>query len=419
MTLVNIAKRWVSDDEDKFWSFIGRQFGFEKSAEETLRGTMCNAIYETMKSNNRFFSVDPKSGKREYYSTIMAHSLAPRESMFSLFDFLADFYENNLRGIVAKEDPALAAMSDELQRLFADCPNPGAVVVKGKYSGLRIGLAVLLRKRPIFFRNFAGDILAGLERLYSGSRLENRTYLDELLNCWFHKNSSSPVKPALSGKFPTAMEYGDIRPFYEVTNSGAIELVIPDFRLKHEPDRSPDVFAEIVCGRGLSREALGIYGDEFSWTAEGKRFFLFGMSDFASRKDLQIRVKIFADGRMIYASKTSLIREVIAFEGYEELPVQNIGRGIFSFFTTSDRELSFEESGDDRIVRSASGQMRAVKFSERYGLTLDGHIVCSDFKDESVRISVSGDPCGGVTYLCGGGEYKVYGGDISITARVP
>jgi hypothetical protein len=261
--------------------------------------------------------------------------------------------------------------------------------------------------------------LARLDRLYSGSRLENRTYLDELLNSWFHNNSSAPVKPTRAGKFQTALEYGDIRPFYEVTNSGAIELVIPDFRLKHESNSSPDVFAEIVCGRGLSREALDVYGDEFSWTAGGKRISLSAMSDFASRKDLQIRVKIFVDGRMAYDSRTSLFREVIAFEGYGELPVQNIGTGIFSFFTTADRELSFEESGDDRIVRSASGQMRAVKFSERYGLTLDGHIVCSDFKDESVKIFASANPCDGVTYLCGGGEYKVYSGDISLTARVP
>jgi hypothetical protein len=419
VTLVNIAKRWVSDDEDKFWNFIGRQFGFEKSAEETLRGTMCNAVYETMKSNNRFFSMDTKTGKREYYPTIMAHSFAPRESVFSLFDFLADFYRNNLRGVIVKEDPALVAMSDEMQKLFADCQDPGAVTLKGGYSGIRAGLAVLLRKRPIFFRNFAGDILAGLDRLYSGAEIENGTYLDELLNCWFHKKNLAPVKPSRPGNLPTAAEYGDIRPFYEVTNSGAVELAIPDFRLKHESSRPPEVFAEIACGAGVSREALGVYGDEFSWTAEGKRISLFAMSDFASRKDLQIRIKIFADGRMAYDSKTSLFREVIAFEGYRELPVQNIGTGIFSFFTTGDRELSFEKSGDDRIVRSASGQMRAVKFSERFGLMLDGHIVCSDFKDESVKVFVSADPCDGVTYLCGGGEYNVYGGDISLTARIP
>ncbi|MDR2780691.1 MAG: hypothetical protein LBB28_06155, partial [Synergistaceae bacterium] len=395
-------------------------FGFEKSAEETLRGTMCNAVYETMKSHNRFFSIEPKTGKREYYAAIMAHSLAPRESMFSFFDFLSDFYANNLRGAIVKGDPALAAMPDEMQRLFEDCPeDPGAAVLKGRYSGLLTGLAVLLRKRPIFFRNFAGDILEKLDRLYSGGRIENRTYLDELLNCWFHKKTSVPAGSLRAAKLPIAMEYGDIRPFYEVANSGAVELVIPDFRLKRESSRSPDVFAEIVCGGGFSREPLGIYGDEFSWSAEGRRISLFAMSDFASRKDLRIRVKILMDGRTVYDSKTSLFREVIAFKGYGELPVQNIGTGIFSFFTTGDRELSFERSGDDRIVSSASGQMRAVKFSERFGLILDGHIVCSDFKDESVEILISPNPSDEVTYLSGGGEYKVYSGDVSVTARVP
>ncbi|MDR1509798.1 MAG: ATP-binding protein [Synergistaceae bacterium] len=419
VTLVNIAKRWISDDENKFWNFIGRQFGFEKSAEETLRGTMCNAIYETMKSNNRFFSIDPKTGKREYYATIMVHSLAPRESIFSFLDFLADFYRNNLRGLLVKGDPALTSMTGEMQRLFSDCPNQGAVELKGEYSGLMTGLVVLLRKRPVFFRNFAGDILAGIGRLNSVGRIENRTYLDELLNCWFREKHAVPVKPPRAAGFQTVMEYGDIRPFYEVTNSGAIELVIPDFRLNLESNSSPDVFAEILCGGGFSREALGVYGDGFSWTAEGKRSPLFSMSDFASRNDLQIRVKIFVNGETAYDSGTSLCREVIVFEGYTELPVQNIGSGIFSVFTTGDRELSFDESGDDRIVRSSSGQMRAVKFTERFGLSLDGHIVCSDFKDESVKISVSGEPCGGVTYLYRGGEYKVYGGNISLTARVP
>jgi hypothetical protein len=419
VTLVNIAKRWVSDDEETFWNFIGRQFGFEKSAGETLRGTMCNAIYETMKSHNRFFSLDPKTNKREFYTTIMAHSLAPRESMFSFFDFLADFYKNNLRGFVAEGDPALGSMTGEMQKLFADSPEPGAAVIKDKYSGLLRGLVVLLLERPVFFKNLAADVLAKLDRLHSGARLENRTYLDELVNCWFQKKTSVPAKPARDAKLPIALEYGDIRPFYEVTNSGTVELVIPDFRLMHESDDFPEVLAEIACGGGFSSEILNAYGDGFSWTAEGKRISLFDISDFASGKDLQIRVKIFVDGRMAYDSKTALFREVIVFEGYGEIPVQNMGAGIFSVFTTKDRELSFEESGDDRIVRTASGQMRAVKFTERFGLTLDGHIVCFDFKDESVEISASDEPCKGVTYLCRGGEYKVYGREISLTARVP
>jgi hypothetical protein len=421
VTLINIAKRWISDDEELFWNFLGRQLGFDKDARESLYATMCNAVFETMKSHNRFFLQDRKTNKREFYVTIMAHALATRDGMYTLFDFLFDFYGENLRCRVIKGDSAVGVMASELRKRFDENDEPRNVRLKGKYSGIHAGLAAIIVKKPNFFRKFAEDVLMKIDKLAAGSRLEYITYLDELLNSWSAQRApldvvrvASPPGPLL----PPAVAYDEIRPRYEIAGADSVNLVIPSVRLDAEPP-GMDAAAEITCGESRYVESLRIYGDEFARTIEEKRIDLSGLSRFASSRDLMIKVMITAGGKPIYNSGMSLYRDAIVFSGEDEIPLQSVTKGFYSIFSTSDRRLSFDESADDRVIPTSSGQMRAVKLDEKRGITLDDRLVSAGSGNDSLDFVISAEPCRDATFLWWGNECDIYAERFSVTVRVP
>jgi hypothetical protein len=421
VALINIAKRWASDDEDAFWSFICRQLGFEHDAYETLYGTMCNAIYETMKYHHRFFSQDPKTNKREFYATIMAHALASRDGMFAWFDLLSDFYRENLRGLLMKNDPAIGCLADAMKDLFEDEEGAGDVVIKGRHYGLKPGIITLLLKRPAYFKKLTEDTLGKIRLLSEGGKLENATYLDELLNCWFM--GKSPQRMAFArpprGTAATVADYGLIRPGYEVENSNSVVLVIPSVRLTERMRDCYEAIAEIYCGEKRAVWDLEVYGDEFAWTLSEARISLSSLSRFDLTGDLRVRVKIFVEGRMIYDSGTSLYRDMIIFDGAGEIPPRAVGSGLYSVFASGGTELSFDPSGDLRIIPAALGQMRAVKFTEGYGVTVNGRIACSDYRNEEMRLEASAEPVRNVSFALRGEEYDVWAEDFRLKARVP
>ncbi|MDR3165627.1 MAG: ATP-binding protein [Synergistaceae bacterium] len=420
VTLIDIAKHWTSDDEKLFWNFIGRRLGFEKDTREALYGTMCNAVFETMKSHHRFFSHDRKTNKKEFYVTIMAHALAA-SSMYSLFDFLFEFYLENLRCRVIKGDSAVGVMASELRHRFGESGEPWNVRLKGKYSGINAGLAAIIVKRPKFFRKFVEEILMKMEELASGSRFENATYLDELLNTWSGQKASLEIardarRPGL--KFLPAVTYGEIRPRYEAANTNSVDLVIPPVRLDAE---SPGMDARvgIMCGDSRHFEDLRVYGDEFARTIEEKRIALSGLSRFESSRDLMIKAIISAGGKTVYDSETSLYRDIIVFRGNDEIPPQSVRNGLYSVFSSIDKRLSFDESADDRVVPASSGQMRAVKFGRKYSVAVDGRLIHAGPENASLGVVISAEPCRGAAFLRRGNEYSVYTERFRVIVRVP
>ncbi|MDR3280674.1 MAG: hypothetical protein LBT23_09175 [Synergistaceae bacterium] len=425
VTLINLAKRWESNEERAFWNFIRIQLGFGEDKEGILFETMSNAMYKTMKSHNRFFSYDFKSRKREYYATIMAHALSTKESIFAFFDIMFEFYRHNLQGRIAKNDPAVARFTEAIRECYGNDRSLREVTLKGRPSGLGIGLVILLRKRPIFFKSFIEYILMKMHWLFVGSRLENKTYPGALLNDWFAKRGHRPGEVSRhfrERRLPVVMRHEAVCPRYFADQSG-ISLVIPAIRLGEESTPSrPVVRAEIYCGESLRREEIMVYGDEYSWTSEERRVSLASLSRFESGDDLKIRVKILVSGKMIYDSRTSLCREALIFahgrSGMESAP-QSVGDGSYIVFTTRDRDLSFPLAKEERDVPGSVGRAVSVLFEGRYGVMSGGRAICSDFSDPGIDVALSAAPHSGAVYVRGENEYGIYDVGMSVSAHIP
>ena len=87
-------------DEDisgSFWNYIFLQYGFKSENSEAAANRLYNyfrgAIKGTLAHYKRFFAPE---GTQQYYTSLLLHALAPKQSIESLYSILFDFYVKNL-----------------------------------------------------------------------------------------------------------------------------------------------------------------------------------------------------------------------------------------------------------------------------------------------------------------------------------
>ena len=99
---INLLKGWSSelaDDENSgsLWNYIFLQYGFKSENSDAATNKLYNyfrsAIKDTLTRYKRFFAPE---GTQRYYTSLLLHALAPKQSIESLYSILFDFYVKNL-----------------------------------------------------------------------------------------------------------------------------------------------------------------------------------------------------------------------------------------------------------------------------------------------------------------------------------
>ena len=99
---IELLKLWSTDLLDSegagtFWKYVFMQYGFNsensEEAENRLYARFRLAIRNTLSTYKRFFA---PAGTQRYYTSLLLHALAPRQSIEALFNILFDFYVKNL-----------------------------------------------------------------------------------------------------------------------------------------------------------------------------------------------------------------------------------------------------------------------------------------------------------------------------------
>lgn len=172
---INLLKGWSSELADEetsgsLWNYIFLQYGFNPENSEAAANRLYNyfrgAIKGTLAHYKRFFAPE---GTQRYYTSLLLHALAPKQSIEALYSILFDFYVKNLdfqyvpedisykvftKGMRARWDSRVAkndelqlradAIFSGLQTLFKERPGYMAVlcdsIVKRwtQFSGMKI-----------------------------------------------------------------------------------------------------------------------------------------------------------------------------------------------------------------------------------------------------------------------------------------
>lgn len=208
---IELLKSWSTDllDNDgasTFWKYIFMQYGFNPEnsevAEKRLYSRFRSAIKNTLGSYKRFFA--PVETQR-YYTSLLLHALAPKQSIDSLFNILFDFYVKNLDFQYVVEDISYKVFTKGMRARWDNR------VVKDDHLQLRSdavfsGLQALFRERPGYMAVLADSIVKKMDALLRGDNevvLDTaRNYWDRLLYEWYHKKClpPGPIPPGSVGE---------------------------------------------------------------------------------------------------------------------------------------------------------------------------------------------------------------------------
>lgn len=197
---INLLKGWSSELADEetsgsLWNYIFLQYGFNPENSEAAANRLYNyfrgAIKGTLAHYKRFFAPE---GTQRYYTSLLLHALAPKQSIESLYSILFDFYVKNLdfqyvtedisykvftKGMRARWDSRIAK-NDELQ-LRADA--------------IFSGLQTLFKERPGYMAVLCDSIVKKMDAILRNENTDlidpDRNYWDTILVEWYQRKSST------------------------------------------------------------------------------------------------------------------------------------------------------------------------------------------------------------------------------------
>ena len=379
---INLLKGWSSelaDDENSgsLWNYIFLQYGFKSENSDAATNKLYNyfrsAIKDTLTRYKRFFAPE---GTQRYYTSLLLHALAPKQSIESLYSILFDFYVKNLdfqyiaedisykvftKGMRARWDSRISK-NDELQ-LRADA--------------IFSGLQTLFKERPGYMAVLCDSIVKKMDAILRNEGTDlidpKRNYWDAILVDWYQRKSNTERIQAQGEQRQRKAEYiatttDRIYAQYAMEHS-SVGIVIPKIRL---PGVAPQRPAINICqGENcIYNSELSVTGDELCLTTRSC-FIPFEETTYDFSSTPTIRVEIRYDGELLYDSGGKLYRSYILLDatGIERTPHS----GIIYLFADNSQEVTFPDNTDGIFSCPYPGQLYRINLDEVSSTAVNGH----------------------------------------------
>ena len=425
---IELLKSWSTDllDNDgasTFWKYIFMQYGFNPEnsevAEKRLYSRFRSAIKNTLSFYKRFFA--PAETQR-YYTSLLLHALAPKQSIESLFNILFNFYVKNLDFQYVVEDISYKVFTKGMRARWDNR------VVKDDQLQLRSdavfsGLQALFRERPGYMAVLADSIVKKMDALLRGDNevvLDTaRNYWDRLLYEWYHKKSSTERVHVQGERRQHKAEYvatttDRIFVQYALVDE-RVGLNLPRIRLPSVEDVRP-VIQITQNGEVVFEDELSVTGNDLCLTTCSRFIPLQEMAyDFSTAPHLQ--VEILYKNQTLYRSETKLDRNYILFDasGNERTPKT----GTAYLFTSETS--SVESTGEDGLYQLPHpGQLYRINLSAAASVAVDGVEIFADAATASqFRHHTSQRRISGLRIVEQGNYADIFSAPFTLTIRMP
>lgn len=409
MTIIHYAKSWERAESSGFWAYISEQLGYKNS--ELLYGILTKSVKKACEHYNRAFFKEA-SGDNSYYSTVLAHAIAPSKSFFALCDFLFRFYKNNLDCSIYPDDPAIDRMTEVLRDRCKGATIEQDDDIRGNVSGIQAGIRALLTQRPVYMRTFLTKLLQKIDLLLSGDELGEKDYTNVLLTQWYVGKITEPAvkrnTPIHKRTTDIAFSYGKIHVGYLLNEDYEPALRVPSIRLSTHDNPTIVIYSGNV---DVYRKLIGIYGNDYACTSEET---VIPLSDLSDVDFLDMRVELTVDGKQIYSSKQNLGAGALLFRDNKVLTSRTVDEGNYLLFAPKNASVTFQ--GDVE-------RQRRPYFAQLYDVYLQGEatvyvnstlLCCSRPPIGSLRFKL---PQSSSEYVVDGINYPIYArGTFSIAA---
>ena len=377
---IQLLKNW-SFQEDvgesrRFWNYIYLQYGFNAEKSDTACKILYKhfrfAIERTMKRYERFFAPE---GTMRYYTTMMLHAFAPKQSIEGFFNILFDFYVKNLDFQYVTEDISYKVFVQGMRARW-DSKEPEEERLQLKSDSIFSGLQALFRTRPGYMAVLSDGIVKKMDLLL---REEDEKFLsksqnewDNLLLEWYRKKSATERIQVQNNRQQRKMEYiatteERIYVQYGISHE-KVGIFIPRIRLPevHE-DKHPTIRIEQENHCILEKE-LSVTGNDLCLTTKSC-FITLADTEYDYSKKIALRVQIQYADKMLYDSQQKLYRDYLCLDinGNERI----VRRGTMYLFVGEKQEVGFSDEDGIYLVPD-HGQLYQVNLDEVASISVDG-----------------------------------------------
>ncbi len=326
-TLVEIAKRWKdSDNEDyaeensRFWDYISKHLIIEDNINQKLYHAFTDVI-----SQLEIHHLLPivSTGKK-YYSTLMMHSFAPKNSIFSFYDLCYNIFKKDLDfGFTIDDEWLCEIVAVQMKTVLGGgySEDKNVSIGSSAYS-IKIGLRSFSLNEDLSadFVKFIKDSFYQINKLFNREPIDENTRLERyIVEWWKNKTETEKVFDDTTRKrrVSTVSKENIVAKYIRDENS--VFLYIPSIRLD---DGNTIVSLKVfVNGEQIRSEEIRTKRGELVVATKEIEFEL---NDLLRDYDtINLSVEIKENHTVIFDSErnkaTSLNREFILFEGEKEV----------------------------------------------------------------------------------------------------
>ena len=385
---INLLKGWSSELADEetsgsLWNYIFLQYGFNPENSEAAANRLYNyfrgAIKGTLAHYKRFFAPE---GTQRYYTSLLLHALAPKQSIESLYSILFDFYVKNLDFQYVTEDISYKVFTKGMRARW------DSRVAKNDELQLRAdaifsGLQTLFKERPGYMAVLCDSIVKKMDAILRNENTDlidpDRNYWDTILVEWYQRKSSTERVQAQGEQRQRKTEYvatttDRIYAQYTMEHS-SVGIAIPKIRLSKVAQQRPviKIYQSEIC---IYNAELSVTGDELCLTTRSL-FIPFEEMSYDFSNTPAIRVEIHYDGELLYNPAEKLYRQYILLDasGAERTP----HCGTIYLFASNSQEVTFPDDTDGIYSYPYPGQLYRINLDEVSSAAIDGReiFVCA------------------------------------------
>lgn len=381
LALIYNAKNWKNEENGNFWNYISLQFGYRDASGAVVR-LLQTSLESAIKRNGRLF-LENENG-REFKSTVVVHALSPRKSWMTLFDFLFDFYKNNLNWRMIPGDPLIAVMIRALgQKLLGDNDDDSELIISSRVYSFQEGIRKLVLYRPVYTCGLFEELIGKINSLVNSEQKAARTYEEQLCEEWFKgkiiaiANTRKSERQSQMVQRDVAIDYSRIRVKYVLKNETDVQLVVPDIRLKNEEVKRATLLIS-YGGALVLQKNLSWYGNELGKTLNGVSVSIPPVPYGSDR--ICTHVRIVCEEETIFDSDESMDRNVLLFYGANEITQSQMKHGQYTLIVPAKARVETENADVTEIDALKNDGLKAyfLELKDGYVITVNGQLLAFD-----------------------------------------
>jgi len=353
VTLVLIAKRWrqqsdtIGNDEEDcgYWEYV-----FKTLFGSNINQQLCQKYRNVINCLGKNCNIPIVTSGQNYYATVMMHSFAPKNSIFSFFDLCYNVFKKDLDfGFTSDDEWLCEKVANEMRIVLGGGYHEDKKVSIGSSAySIKIGLRSFALNENLSddFIEFIKDTFYQINRLFNREKISEDTRLERYLVEWwknktrFEEFSNDTIRKK---RVPTVSKQDIVAKY--IKNDNDVFLCIPSIRL--DDSNSTMWLSVYVNGKQAHSDEMRTKRGELVIATKPVEFELNELLRYDN--SINVRIEIKENQTTIFDSEknkaTLLNREFLLFEGEKEILSQiNKPTNYFVFSKNIDGLKSIPDS---------------------------------------------------------------------------